>query len=169
METVVNKYFKTIKICKTPDNSCLETAKIFRGSDTYDRFDTNYTLVIVLSDGTKLSFSNNGCSATANPASTNLKNICSSVNVDLNGSKPPNTFGRDIFQLKNVSQRGDIYPDTSIEWSKAMAGESWASYDSYWRNNKGQCGEAGKTINADTLGSNCLARIIENSWQIDYF
>lgn len=174
MEAVAKKYFKVIKTCKTGDTSCSEVIKSIKGSGTDNvTFDTTTRIIFVLSDGTIVSFYNAGCSATSYPDVSKMKNFCAWLAVDVNGVKSPNTFGKDAFGLGSVSQNGDIYPDTSIEWAKATYGASWATGTQYWRNSPSQCGEPGKilseTTSVDVKGQNCFARILENNWVIDYY
>ena len=72
-----------------------------------------------------------------------------------------------------MDEKGDIYPDTSLEWAKSKVGGNKAlTYIEYWRNRPGQCGTPNKKISEETIASisglNCLARIMENGWKMDY-
>ena len=129
--------------------------------------------VAYLADGTMMSISNSKCEPTAYMGETKLKYLCARVSVDINGESSPNTNGQDFFQLVNMNEKGDIYPDTSLEWAKSQVGaENALTYPSYWRNKPAQCGTPGVTIAKDSTaaisGSNCLARIIESGWKMDY-
>lgn len=171
---LIPKYIKIIKSCKNGDVSCRYNAKSIKGNTTVTEFDTGgKTAAFITQDGVEFGVSNSGCTPTDYPEVSRIKNRCSWIVVDLNGPKSPNVLGKDVFGFGNVAQDGMIYPDTSVEWAKAKSGTLWESNGDYWKNNDKQCGAVEKTI-AETpetwiQGQNCLARIIENSWEIDYY
>ncbi len=99
------------------------------------------------------------------PTSTSkLKNFCSdTIVVDLNGTKGPNTQGRDVYQFL-LGNDGLLYPMFGSEHGK-LAGAP----DAIWKLDPSFCGVAGNpVIPSGTSGSGCAARIMENSWQMDY-
>ena len=75
--------------------------------------------------------------------------------LDINGTKTPNRYGRDIYWFA-VSSTGHLVPSGS---------EKYEAYDGtpYWRNGN-SCGPNLK----NTSGYGCGARIIESGWKMDY-
>ena len=84
--------------------------------------------------------------------------------VDLNGTKGPNTLGRDIFNF-SVDQYGKV-------WSNSFECITPRCLDfvvSNWANGDNGCGKPDKSLKeAGGIGLGCAARIIENGWKIDY-
>lgn len=165
LDEAVRKIFKVIKTCKTGDTvNCpgydVKYIKSPTGKVKHD-FDAGTYFIVYLNDGTILRIENYKCETT--PESS----ICAWILADINGEKGPNTFGKDVFALSRLTPRGTLYPDASLEFVKATNAEIL-----YWRNNAEQCGNPDKKIsesNTDEIsGQNCLARIIENNWKIDY-
>lgn len=174
-DEIVRKYLKVVKSCITADTSCDETIKAFKGTATYT---TQFAAaakvsVFILADGTMFRMSRGTCAATTYPDISKIKNSCSWILVDINAQRAPNVFGKDVFGFGSLAQDGINYPDTSAEWAKSLAGDNWESYANYWRNASNQCGAPDQTIAqtaASTInGQNCLARIMENNWKIDYY
>jgi len=105
--------------------------------------------------------------------------ICATVDVDTNGIKGPNVWGRDTFEFA-LTNDGSLTPLYSQQYAKAQAAGNesmpWL-YDmlmnsNYWAKSPGMCGEPGKiTINPTTdeiNGNACAARIIEEGWEMNY-
>ena len=126
---------------------------------TYD----NQMYRIVLNDGAIVYFSRVTISCT--PYGSTKK--CSFVTIDVNGLVPPNTLGKDVFALGELLNDGSLLPDTSQKWVEYTSISS-----SYWRNSPGQCGKPNTKFKDDPTsfinGQNCLARIMENNWRMDY-
>ena len=92
--------------------------------------------------------------------SVKMRNTCSSLFVDVNGSKAPNRQGRDVFRFY-IGNNGLIFPFGGLD-DAAAGGPSW-------KGDAALCGTEGSTtIASDVTGSGCAARIIENSWTMDY-
>ena len=93
---------------------------------------------------------------------------CAYLDIDVNGLLPPNTFGKDSFALGNLYNNGTIVPDWSRQWSIYASRPA----TDYWKNNNTICGTPNKKLKDETItsivGQNCLARIMENNWRMDY-
>lgn len=86
---IFSKYLKTVSVCKYSESNCeIYNPKNLAGKvDNYD----SYSNRIVLADGTYFGhlYTN----------SSTCEDICGTIKVDLNGTKKPNTYGRDIFEF----------------------------------------------------------------------
>src|SRR5574344_887977 len=84
-------------------------------------------------------------------------------NIDINGFKKPNTWGRDIFEFF-LSGDGKLYPvdgkDYSLYWNVKLY---WT-----WQNDSSYCGTAGSKDISGVYGYGCAARIMEEGWQMNY-
>src|SRR5574344_243526 len=90
----------------------------------------------------------------------NLYNEISEINIDVNGFKKPNTFGRDIF-IFILSNNGKLYP----YFGKDMS----LFFDfSPWQEDSGLCGTAGSTDVSNVNGMGCAGRIMDEGWQMNY-
>lgn len=174
IDKAVREHFKVVKSCKIGDTTnCpgYNVKYLKGGSWNVLRADNGY--IAYLADGTIMKIKNRKCTETNFIDETKLKYNCAYITVDINGRKGPNTNGKDYFQFGLMNELGDAYPETSLEWAKAQAGNSAAlSYNAYWRNVSDQCGTPNKKLEEETAneisGSNCLARIMENGWKMDY-
>ena len=95
---ILSRHLKTISMCKYSDNSC----EVYRPTNLQGDIDNNdsYSNRLVLADGTiigHLYLNNTACNT--NWGSGALSQSCGSFKVDLNGSKKPNMYGKDIFQF----------------------------------------------------------------------
>ena len=88
-----------------------------------------------------------------------------SVVIDVNGKKPPNTEGRDVFDFY-ISSNGHLAPLWGVDDSAFNAGDM----SKYWRNVITACGSPGvaNAVTSAQYGSGCAARVIENGWEMDY-
>lgn len=95
-------YLKIIKNCGYEKEGCV-AAKYYRysgaliASDDFIGNVSRYNLV--LSDGSAISLYGNNNPLTGNP-------IFAGIYIDVNGAKPPNTFGKDMFQFNIYTKRG---------------------------------------------------------------
>lgn len=86
-----------------------------------------------------------------------LSEMCGPMYVDVNGLKPPNTVGRDIFSLR-ITNRGGASPFGIMTYS--TAGHHW---------NDNSSGYACDPTNYPTgNGLTCAGRIQEKGWVMDY-
>ena len=95
---ILSRHLKTISMCKYSDNSC----EVYRPTNLQGDIDNkdSYSNRLVLTDGTiigHLYLNNTACNT--NWGSGALSQSCGSFKVDLNGSKKPNMYGKDIFQF----------------------------------------------------------------------
>lgn len=94
--------------------------------------------------------------------SKKMRNTCASLYVDVNGSKAPNRFGRDVFSFF-IGNNGLIFPFGGFDDHEATG------TGSYWKIDPTACGTEGSTtIPSDVTGLACAARIMENGWTMDY-
>ena len=174
MEQVIKKTFKTNNIYKYGDETMPEREiKYLKGTSDKSSQSFFYTgsFRFVMSDGMTVKIYPAGCEKTAYSTESKLKNNCAGISVDTNGLKGPNTFGKDVFADWKVSQDGTIYPATSYEWAVSQVGSAAAkTHSEYWPNSSSQCAGV-KTIKDYSYvgGPNCLARIIDEGWQITYY
>ena len=158
MESVAKKVFNVKKVCKlgTTDAECPReyTINYLKGSGT-TVLKAEKTFSMQLADGTVVYIENWGC------IGNNTRKNCAYLLLDLNGYKKPNTYGKDAFELGFLKSDGSIIPNTSF-------------YDqnNYWRKNPRFCGNADVKLKDDMQniinGYGCLARIMENNWEMDY-
>lgn len=177
IDKVIREHFNVVKTCKIGDteNCKGHTAKDLRGTYQGDTnfFNASSMFVVIFSDGSILSLNNMKCISPAYKDETKLQYYCSSLYLDINGEKGPNIKGKDVFNIGILNEKGDIYPQTSIEWAKATYGANNAlNGEYYWKVDTRQCGIPNVKIKNDNqqilLGQNCLARIMESGWQMDY-
>ena len=178
IDEAVRKHFKVVKSCKIGDTiNCpgYELHDLIGNYQDnrfiYSRAEDYY--IAYLADGSIMSAENSMCTPTAYMDESMFRYNCAIIYIDINGQKKPNTRGKDIFQLGSIDEKGNIYPHTSLEWSKATYGKDNATTGVYyWKVDTRQCGLPGKNIkeyNGEILlGQNCLARIMENGWRMDY-
>lgn len=162
METTAKNAFNVKKVCKlgTTDDECPSeyTINYLKGTLT-SVLKSDKIFSMQLADGTVVYIENWGCMGKLE------RRNCAYLLVDLNGYKKPNTYGKDVFALGFLKSDGSIIPNTSLYNSQTSA-------NPYWRNAPGQCGTPGVKLKDETIsqivGSNCLARIMENNWEMDY-
>lgn len=86
----------------------------------------------------------------------------SSLTVDINGPKNPNTIGRDI-HLFRINKKGEVHPYYGYKYAHTQDGNF--NQNLYWKTNPNLC-------NPSTTSGNglygCTARIIEEGWQMNY-
>lgn len=118
-------------------------------------------------DGVLVWMSNGASCAAPNATSTsNLKMRCSWLLIDINSSKPPNQYGRDVFSAY-ASIMGPIMPDYSSDYAKLASGSSWESSGNYWKTGGG-ADPCSTSFASNESGAGCFARIMEEGWKMDY-
>lgn len=87
----------------------------------------------------------------------------SSLTVDVNGAKKPNTIGRDIhlFRIK-VSDCG-VHPYYGYVYAQTN-GDSF-NPNLYWKTNENLCDPE---LSSDNASYGCTAKIIESGWKMDF-
>src|SRR5574344_602255 len=83
--------------------------------------------------------------------------------IDVNGFKKPNTYGRDIFSF-DIGGDGKLYPEGGKDISLFSSGFMMLQY---WRKDSSRCGTPENSNATKALGY-CAARIMENGWKMDY-
>lgn len=176
-DTEIKKYFKIAEFCSSGNPSCIITENYLSkaGTITADYTSRNSSLYFMYSfistDGMLVAFqfyvtSGAVCRPVTYP-SGKIQKWCGTLTIDVNGSKGPNIDGRDFLNYFLIAQDGTLYPEGGHDWSYAFYG----SDSNYWRNYPYLCGYPGSSdmTNGGTgvLGA-CIARIMENSWQMDY-
>jgi len=170
------KYFKLAKDCgSTYDASDANTKCL---SDSYSmgykgatggyqianmNDDQNGGYNFITADGFAISLRSNG-SCDSNDASSktnlNLNQDCGQLIVDINGSKGPNFFGRDIFVFLITNGKGPaLYP---------MGGSEYIYADYYWNSWIDASGTPQNCYDGDIYGNGCAGRIMEEGWQMKY-
>ncbi len=155
------KKFKTLKNCGSEhylSTNCFSTQIAYEydggGTKMYPIFiggglnDSNvYNFITV--DGTSI-----GLKVYANQSFPNTLNANISVMIDVNGLKPPNNMGRDVFGFF-IRSRPFLYP--------VGAKISITDNDNYWWN-----GPSKSCVSNNKAGSLCAGRIMEEGWQMNY-
>ena len=168
--TALVKYFNVAKDCKTgTDQGCMPATSNYSydGSGTSDTtLDSTGAYKFITIDGTAYWITNSANDCDTPSYSTgrtgNVAQTCGQVIIDVNGLKPPNFEGRDIFRFFITNGKGAIlYP-----WSGADDNYNWGSpADAWWKNSSGVitgCYSGSKG------GWRCTGRVIEDGWQMNY-
>jgi type II secretory pathway pseudopilin PulG len=124
-----------------------------------DRADRPDEYLFPLQNGSIVWMSGNDCYQAAAGTPYMHKGTCNWGLFDVNGNKKPNMFGRDIHSFI-LAMDGTLLPDYGQDLAKYNAGDAWASYGDYWKNNS--------SCVTGSFGDGCLARLMENSWVFDY-
>lgn len=165
----LKKYFKLAKDCGTTYDANDESTKClsdsvsnaFDGSVERTNMNTdkigNYNFITA--DGFGISIYNYGCTNVYGfPSGFNLSQYCGEIDIDVNGLKGPNNWGRDIFNFWITNGKGPVlYPYGGPEW-----GPAWGIGDSWEVGSGNPC----TTDNPD--GQPCTGRIMDQSWQMNY-
>lgn len=173
--SMVKKYFNVIKACNVGDNACNVFDSWLTSSDEeYDSFwndiGVNTEYLAYLADGSLLGLYPHTLSdcAPQNSKIGSMKGFCGEIYTDINGTKPPNKYGRDIFEFI-VGPDGSLFPFYGMQHAQWYDGTSWASSANYWKNWSVYCGNPNSTaLGSDVQGFGCTARIMEDGWQINY-
>lgn len=109
LKNVFKQKLSYLQECATNDGSNLNVCfpassriKYLNGTSTGPAYLANdATVGLVLKDGTSLAFGGNtgGDTCTGTTGTPGYNNNCGYVIVDVNGTKPPNTWGRDIYMF----------------------------------------------------------------------
>lgn len=155
--TELVKYFNVVKNCGTTKTGCMPNKiyGLFDGSSSLPNWiPASYSFVTT--DGMAysiISIANNCTWGTPGYLNTYMTQYCGYVTVDVNGLKPPNTYGRDVFNFVITNGKGpSLYP----------SGGADDGDNGWWKD--------GPTCDSSTNdgGASCAARIIEENWQMNY-
>lgn len=175
-DDVIKKYFKVGKVCKNGDSSCDIMGTYLKDSGEFAEFYQDY-YNFCTADGMCYCVwleSETNCEP-KNASPGNMKGICAYISVDVNGKEPPNKMGRDCHTSFLISSDGTVYPYYGQDYAKysvyidnPSSPANWETSSYYWKNDHTQCGTAGSpTITGGTSGY-CLARIMEENWEMNY-
>ncbi len=161
IDTTIKKHFSTIKTCKYGDSSCqIEGYKFLYGSGSTTYFNSS-SYKFYTADGMAFTFGGyTSCS------SQNGISLCGYVRVDINGPKKPNQIGRDFFYFQ-IDRDGSLYPYAGQRYAEYYSGDAWKDDGYYWIANA-DCGVEGSTDVSGFTGVGCAARIMEESWEMNY-
>lgn len=122
-------------------------------------FSTNKNIVYMIGTGNVQNRAITAEQALTN--GVNLRNIVAFVTIDVNGSQPPNKFGRDIFYFE-LGDDGVLYPfggrDVSFMVNRNVT-STWNNAASDYA-----CTDEVKA----RLGVGCTARLMESGYKMDY-
>lgn len=111
--------FKTVKICPPNDLSCTDKEyKTLNGNKSWawgklDSYSSTSYYAQLVDGGIIRYFGSSNCE-TVRGTSEALKHHCGEFSIDINGNKPPNQFGRDVFFF-NITKYGVIPMGTEDE------------------------------------------------------
>ena len=98
-------------------------------------------------------------------------NLCEYVqksyfDIDVNGDKGPNQYGRDRFTFL-LGNNGKLYPSGGKDFALCNDQTELSNNGYYWNgsNSYYNCDPKDKTGN---IGDGCARRIMENGWKMDY-
>lgn len=90
-----------------------------------------------------------------------------SISLDINGSKGPNTWGRDVFYLRIMPPDGHIAPQGGYEYLKAYTNNYGYSFEDIFNSSHWTKVDTCSKTTTDN-GLRCAARVIESGWKMDY-
>ena len=167
------KYFKVIKIRESGFDE-MEGYKTLSGVDMSGLNDA-ISNGIYFADGSLLIMKLTGDVSKLSPVMCNNAkslggNLCEEINtayfdIDVNGDKKPNQFGRDRFGFI-LGNNGRLYPIAGKDNALFIEQKDLAINSNYWK--------ASPFYNCNTSGGgmynglSCAARIMENGWKMDY-
>jgi len=161
----LGKYFKIVKIEDVP-NQWLDDKSNWAwylnksGSSTHNNAVGFYGPFLHLSNGSLIFYGRHR----SVPVNYLEHGVLSDFAVDINGSKGPNIYGRDIFWL-NVFDDGRIVPSGTKLRALDTGGDETTWHWSGTTANA-NCYTAKEGITSQGYG--CAGRIMENGWKMDY-
>lgn len=160
LDTQMKKYFNIVKSYKAGETCSECPVYLTMDGNTAAGGQYDYAWKGFSSDGMIYFMHVNG--PLTGSGNGKIKAIVTYFFVDINGTTPPNKWGKDMFQFA-LAQNGLLY----TAWGKDLA-ESMPTEQTYWGNNATGCGVPDNKDVSSSTGYGCTARIIENSWTIDY-
>ncbi|MBE7705846.1 MAG: type II secretion system protein [Cyanobacteria bacterium SIG30] len=139
-------YLRVVKECQAGDTSAMCRPEIKFLNSTTDRLPTNNYYFFQLSDGTYVGvLSVNNSSHGGNKGTT--------IIVDINGDKKPNTLGIDVFNFGHMAlERGQVR-------NKFL-------YTGHDKTIKENITDSEDGCNKNSNGNRCITVIIQNGWKI---
>lgn len=150
------KYFKVVKNCQTSGVSlgCWSNSSStnYDGSGTrYDYDSSSGRYKFVGADGATYYMATYASGCSTSRGTNSMSQVCAWLWVDVNGMKPPNNQGRDIFEFYITNGKGPLlYP---------YGGKDHTGV--YYK-------DTGTCTPTNPEGYACTAKIMEDSWQMNY-
>lgn len=94
MKGLYKNYLINTQDCSASDSGCFYSYKVLNGTTSY----TAQRAILYLNDGSMLIFNFNDTSCNTVSGTSGIP-CCGAINVDVNGQKPPNMIGKDIFGM----------------------------------------------------------------------
>ena len=158
MSEFLNSKFKIVKYINNPNTNDRIQYKNLGSSHECDmscltKYDTGKWIVFYTNDGMKIEY--------LTASGVNLIN----VNVDVNGDKPPNRLGYDIYCFNilanKVTELRPLYDQKgATKEDGTLVPHMW------WKTNKDLCD---RNSSSHQNGVGCAARVIEENWEITYW
>lgn len=170
LKKVLYKYFKVTKYCYYGTECKITEAYLDTSlGNVGDEF-TSYSSIYT-ADGMVFNFALKEGQTSCKPDysnPSNMKGYCMLVEVDINGSNPPNIKGRDYFEGLIIAPDGNVYPYNAREFGQYWQYMTTGSIDGWEGHNWGACGTRGSSNIKGLSGGNCSARIRDEGWQMNY-
>ncbi len=161
LDTALGQYFNVVKNCHKHDTTCnsikyksLHNAPLTNDLNDYNFYTAGGQIIYMgefrrsrLPDQYNKDAQLAGCPA-----------IIGVINIDVNGEKGPNKYGRDYFSYR-LCVNGKLL----AEGSKELAMTAGDNYTGYWWKTSYSCSGNNKGI-----GHGCAGRVMENGWKMDY-
>ena len=160
LDEQMKKYFNIVKSYKAGETCSECPVYVKMNGELADGGQYDYAWRGFSSDGMIYFMHLSGPQEAANKGK--IQSVVAYFFVDINGTKLPNKWGKDMFQYA-LAQNGMLYSAWGKELSEAMP-ES----QTYWGENSSGCGSPANKDVSSSSGYACTARIIEKSWKIDY-
>lgn len=160
LDSQMKKYFSILKSYKAGE-SCAECPiYVQMNGSLADGGQYDYAWRGFSADGMIYYMHLNGPQVATNPGK--IKSLLAYFFVDINGTKGPNKWGKDMFQYA-LAQNGILYS----AWGKDLS-DAMPLSQTYWGRDASGCGSPENKDVSSSTGYACTARIIEKSWHIDY-
>jgi Tfp pilus assembly major pilin PilA len=166
--------FRIKYVCMMGDNSCnydiSSLSRInpmtYRGLPMSPSAVSNNRYTFILNNGSLVSFYAWGkCDAPSPGRAEDKYKTCGYLSADVNGYKPPNVIGRDIFNFELFGD-GSILPEFGTAALFRKTGSSnTASYGHYWEHT-GDYGDCDPE--SSEPGNGCAGRIMDGGWVMNY-
>lgn len=192
MDDILKKYFKVTKTCHKGDSSCSIAGTYLMWSPPENtEFPPalyNFCSADGMCFGAELE-SSYWCKPN-DIVPSSMKGICGEIYVDVNGAKPPNKMGRDFFPYFVIGPDGSLHPLYGQAYAKFQSywdkqsclqeiadwggdpaeceGYNWDVQGYYWQTGTTNCGSIDKPEITIASGYGCMARIIEENWEMNY-
>lgn len=166
LDSELGKYFKILKTCKKNDNVCNPVTYVTLGNSSPITTQKPYSFYTINGQIIYLSELRNNIIKdrieNLKAFNVNCRGSMGTVQVDINGEKGPNKYGRDWFEFV-LCENGTLFPYGSKDAAllNAATNNNWQGY--HWKYNNIVCSNV-----ATSNGYGCAARVMENNWKIDY-